>query len=278
MERKDLTPSEEMLFNVYNNNHKTKIELEKVRNIDIKNKKLYIEYFNENTLLGYSTATMDITLTDDEVVEQDHRKYHRAIELAAQAVNYATSLFGDFSVSPQDISNLNCIYNSYVKLLDNYVETTVREVSDGLVDVDTAYEDIFYASGYVSFHDLNGYAHKVKFEWFLQPDFLELKEYFTNYKKTDRREKIYKCRDDIETFKRLIAEREEELKQLENEEDQNLVLFYFIIVQWLTNLAYCAMIEHVKRGNRLYGNSFCDVDWGIICNSFSNTSWYSRRT
>lgn len=35
MERKDLTPSEEMLFNVYNNNHKTKIELEKVRNIDI---------------------------------------------------------------------------------------------------------------------------------------------------------------------------------------------------------------------------------------------------
>ena len=45
----------------------------------------------------------------------------------------------------------------------------------------------------------------------------ELKEYFTNYKKADRREKIYKCRDDIETFKRLIAEREEELKQLENE-------------------------------------------------------------
>ena len=34
-----------------------------------------------------------------------------------------------------------------------------------------------------------------------------------------RREKIYKCQDDIETFKRLIAEREEELKQLENEED-----------------------------------------------------------
>lgn len=26
MERKDLTPSEEMLFNVYNNNHKTKFE------------------------------------------------------------------------------------------------------------------------------------------------------------------------------------------------------------------------------------------------------------
>lgn len=219
MERKDLTPSEEMLFNVYNNNHKTKIELEKVRNIDIKNKKLYIEYFNENTLLGYSTATMDITLTDDDVVEYDHRKYHRAIELAAQAVNYTTSLFGDFSVSPQDISNLNCIYNNYVKLLDNHVETTVREVSDGLVDVDTAYEDIFYASDYVSFHDLNGYAHKVKFEWFLQPDFTELKEYFTNYKKADRREKIYKCQDDIETFKRLIVEREEELKKLEEEEN-----------------------------------------------------------
>lgn len=219
MERKDLTPAEEMLFNVYNNNHKTKIELEKVRNIDIKNKKLYIEYSNENTLLGYSTATMDITLTDDDVAEYDHRKYHRAIELAAQVVNYTTSLFGGFSVSPQDISNLNCIYNSYVKLLDNYVETTVREVSDGLVDVDTAYEDIFYASDYVSFHDLNGYAHKVKFEWFLQPDFTELKEYFTNYKNADRREKIYKCQDDIETFKRLIAEREEELKKLEAEEN-----------------------------------------------------------
>lgn len=52
MERKDLTPSEEMLFNVYNNNHKTKIELEKVRNIDINNKKLIIEYFNENTLVN----------------------------------------------------------------------------------------------------------------------------------------------------------------------------------------------------------------------------------
>lgn len=94
MERKDLTPSEEMLFNVYNNNHKTKIELEKVRNIDINNKKLIIEYFNENTLLGYSTATMDITLTDDEVAEYDHRKYHRAIELAAHVkfvLDYATN-------------------------------------------------------------------------------------------------------------------------------------------------------------------------------------------
>lgn len=83
MKRKDLTPSEEMLFNVYNNNHKTKIELEKVRNINIKDKKLIIEYFNENTLLGYSTATMDITLTDDEVAEYDHRKYHRALAYCA---------------------------------------------------------------------------------------------------------------------------------------------------------------------------------------------------
>ena len=103
MERKDLTPSEEMLFNVYNNNHKTKIELEKVRNININNKKLIIEYFNENTLLGYSTATMDITLTDDEVAEYDHRKYHRAIELAAHAVHLDQSPFEDRFISAQDM-------------------------------------------------------------------------------------------------------------------------------------------------------------------------------
>lgn len=85
--------------------------------------------------------------------------------------------------------------------------------------INNAMRSLVLVSDYVSFHDLNGYAHKVKFEWFLQPDFTELKEYFTNYKKADRREKIYKCQDDIETFKQLIIEREEELKKLEEEEN-----------------------------------------------------------
>ena len=71
----------------------------------------------------------------------------------------------------------------------------------------------------VSFCDLKGDKHRLKFEWLVSPDFEYLKKYFTTYKKTKRREKIYKCQDDIETFKKLIAEREEELKQLENEED-----------------------------------------------------------
>lgn len=219
MERKDLTPSEEMLFNVYNNNHKTKIELEKVRSIDINNKKLIIEYFNENTLLGYSTATMDITLTDDEVAEYDHRKYHRAIELAAHAVCLDQSPFEDRFISVQDMSNLNYIYYNYDKVLENYVTFTVSEVSNGLVEVDTSYNNIFYAGDEVSFCDLKGDKHRLKFEWLVSPDFEYLKKYFTTYKKTKRHKKIYKCQDDIETFKSLIAEREEELKQLENEED-----------------------------------------------------------
>lgn len=219
MERKDLTPSEEMLFNVYNNNHKTKIELEKVRNININNKKLIIEYFNENTLLGYSTAIMDITLTDDEVAEYDRRKYHRAIELAAHAVHLDQSPFEDRFISAQDMSNLNYIYYNYDKVLENYVTFTVSEVSNGLVEVDTSYNNIFYSGDEISFCDLNEDKHRLKFEWLVSPDFEYLKKYFTTYKKTRRREKIYKCQDDIETFKRLIAEREEELKQLENEED-----------------------------------------------------------
>lgn len=218
MERKDLTPSEEMLFNIYNNNHKTKIELEKVRNIDIKNKKLYIDYFNENTLLGYSTTTMDITLTDDDVAEYDNRKYHRAIELAAQAVRCDKSLFKDRFISAQDISNLSYIYYNYDKVLENYITVTVSEVSNGLVEVDTSYNNIFCAGDEVSFYDLKGDKHRLKFGRLVSPDFKELKEYFANYKKAERREKIYKCQDDIETYKRLIAEREEELKQLENEE------------------------------------------------------------
>ena len=218
MKRKDLTPSEEMLFNVYNNNHKTKIELEKVINIDINNKKLIIEYFNENTLLGYSTATMDITLTDDDVVEYDHRKYHRAIELAAQAVNQDKSPFEDKFMSAQDISNLNYIYYNYDKVLENYVTFIVSKVSNGLVEVDTSYNNIFYAGDEVSFCDLKGDKHRLKFNWLVSPNFEDLKKYFANYEKVKGQGGVYQCQDDIERDKKLIAEREEELKKLEEEE------------------------------------------------------------
>lgn len=215
MERKDLTPSEEMLFNVYNNNHKTKIELEKVRNIDINNKKLIIEYFNENTLLGCSTATMDITLTDDEVAEYDHRKYHRAIELAAHAVHLDQSPFEDRFISVQDMSNLNYIYYNYDKVLENYVTFTVSEVSNGLVEVDTSYNNIFYAGDEVSFCDLKGDKHRLKFGWLASPDFEDLKVYFANYEKEKRQEGVYQRQDDIERNKKLIAGRYETPKQLE---------------------------------------------------------------
>lgn len=218
MERKDLTPSEEMLFNIYNNNHKTKIELEKVRNIDINNKKLIIEYFNENTLLGYSTATMDITLTDDEVAEYDRRKYHRAIELAAHAVHLDQSPFEDRFISAQDMSNLNYIYYNYDKVLENYVTFIVSKISNGLVEVDTSYNNIFYAGDEVSFCDLEGDKHRLKFGWLVSPDFEDLKKYFANYeKKKDKRE--FQRQDDIKRNKKLIAGREEELKKLEEEEN-----------------------------------------------------------
>ena len=193
MERKDLTPSEEMLFNVYNNNHKTKIELEKVINIDINNKKLIIEYFNENTLLGHSTATMDITLTDDDVAEYDRRKYHRAIELAAHAVHLDQSPFEDRFISAPDMSNLNYIYYNYDKVLENYVTFIVSKVSNGLVEVDTSYKNIFHTGDEVSFCDLEGDKHRLKFGWLVSPDFEDLKVYFANYKKAERCEKICKC-------------------------------------------------------------------------------------
>ena len=212
MERKDLTPSEEMLFNIYNNTHKTKIELEKVRNININNKKLIIEYFNENTLLGCSTATMDITLTDDEVAEYDHRKYHRAIELAAHAVHLDQSPFEDRFISAQDMSNLNYIYYNYDKVLENYVAFIVSKVSNGLVEVDTSYKNIFHIGDEVSFCDLEGDKHRLKFGWLVSPDFEDLKKYFANYeKKKDKRE--FQRQDDIKRNKKLIAGRYETPKQ-----------------------------------------------------------------
>jgi hypothetical protein len=117
------------------------------------------------------------------------------------------------------MSNLNYIYYNYDKVLENYVTFIVSKISNGLVEVDTSYNNIFYAGDEVSFCDLKGDKHRLKFNWLVSPDFEDLKKYLANHKKAERREKIYKCQDDIETFKRLIVEREEELKKLEEEEN-----------------------------------------------------------
>lgn len=53
----------------------------------------------------------------------------------------------------------------------------------------------------VSFHDLEGTEHKLKFAWFLSPELKELKEYFANYKRVNRLQQIDKCKDDIERYK-----------------------------------------------------------------------------
>lgn len=167
----------------------------------------------------FQKGNSSLAFARDEVAEYDHRKYHRAIELAAHAIRLDQSPFEDRFISAQDMSNLNYIYYNYDKVLENYVTFIVSKISNGLVEVDTSYNNIFYTGDDVSFCDLKGDKHRLKFNWLMSPDFEDLKEYLVNYKKFERREKIYKCQDDIETFKKLIAEREEELKQLENEED-----------------------------------------------------------
>lgn len=115
--------------------------------------------------------------------------------------------------------SLQEIYHSYGDLLDDCVRSIVCEVSRGFVEVDTAYEKIFCIRDYVSFHDLEGTEHKLKFAWFLSPELKELKEYFANYKKVNRLQQIDKCKEDIERYKKWILESEETLKKLEEEEE-----------------------------------------------------------
>lgn len=87
-----------------------------------------------------------------------------------------------------------------------------------MVIIDTDYEKIFCIGEYVSFRDLKGTEHKLKFAWFLSPEPKELKEYFANYKKVNRLQQIDKCKDDIERYKKWILESEETIKKLEEEE------------------------------------------------------------
>ena len=221
MERKDLKPSEEMLLNLYNDNHEHKIKLEKVKEFWVEDGKLCIvceDYDEEGMFFGYVDYTMDITLNNEDIVNYNRAQYNRAIELAVQAVHdNNVSLFRWLSI--QEIYSLQEIYHSYGDLLDDCVSSIVRKVSRGFVEVDTAYEKIFCIGDYVSFHDLEGTEHKLKFALFLSPELTELKEYFANYKKVNRLQQIDKCKEDIERYKKWILENEETLKKLEEEEE-----------------------------------------------------------
>lgn len=219
MKRKDLKPTEELVLNLYNNTHENKIELEKVKYFYFDDGEATIHTYSDNpdAVCGEDRVYVKTTLTKEARKEYNQEQYHRAIELAVQAVHdNNVSLLRWLSI--QEIYSLQEIYHSYGDLLDDCVRSIVCEVSRGFVEVDTAYEKIFCIGDYVSFHDLEGTEHKLKFKWFLSPDFKELKEYFANYKRVNRLQQIDKCKEDIERYKTWILENEETLKKLEEEE------------------------------------------------------------
>lgn len=219
MKRKDLKPAEELVLNLYNNTHENKIELEKVKDFYFDDGEATITMYSDDpdAVCGEDRVYVKTTLTKEARKEYNQEQYHRAIELAVQAVHdNNVSLLRWLSI--QEIYSLQEIYHSYGDLLDDCVRSIVLEVSRGFVEVDTAYEKIFCIGDRVSFHDLEGTEHKLKFEWFLSPDFKELKEYFANYKRVNRLQQIDKCKEDIERYKTWILENEETLKKLEEEE------------------------------------------------------------
>ena len=219
MKRKDLKPAEELVLNLYNNTHENKIELEKVKGFYFDDGEATILTYSDNpdAVCGEDRAYVKTTLTQEAVKKYNREQYHRAIELAVQAVHdNNVSLFRWLSI--QEIYSLQEIYHSYGNLLDKCITSIVCRASNGLVIVDTDYKKIFCIGEYVSFHDLKGTEHKLKFAWFLSPELKELKEYFANYKKVNRLQQIDKCKDDIERYKKWILESEETLKKLEEEE------------------------------------------------------------
>lgn len=219
MKRKDLKPAEELVLNLYNNTHENKIELEKVKRIYFNDGEATIHTYSDNpdAVCGEDRVYVKTTFTQETVKEYNQEQYHRAIELAVQAVHdNNVSLLRWLSI--QEIYSLQEIYHSYGDLLDECITSIVCKASNGLVIVDTDYEKIFCIGEYVSFHDRKGLEHKLRFEWFLSPDLKELKEYFANYKKVNRLQQIDKCKDDIERYKKWILESEETLKKLEEEE------------------------------------------------------------
>lgn len=219
MERKDLKPAEELIFNLYNNTNENKIELEKVKRINFDGKEATITTYSDDpdAVCGEDRAYIETTFTQETAKEYNREQYHRAIELAVQAVHdNNVSLYRWLSI--QEVYSLQEIYHSYGDLLDECIASVVCKASNGLVIIDTDYEKIFCMGEYVSFHDLKGVEHKLRFEWFLSPDLKELKEYFASYKKVNRLQQIDKCKDDIERYKKWILESEETIKKLEEEE------------------------------------------------------------
>lgn len=220
MERKDLRPVEELILNLYNSTHENKIELEKVKGFYFDDGEVTITMYSDDpdAVCGEDRAYVKTTLTKKARQEYNQEQYHRAIELAVQAVHdNNVSLYRWLSI--QEVYSLQEIYRSYEYLMNECISSVVCKASNGLVIVDTDYEKIFCMGEYVSFKDLEGTEHKLKFEWFLSPYLKELKEYFADYKKVARFQQINKCKDDIERYKKWILESEETLKKLEEEED-----------------------------------------------------------
>lgn len=220
MKRKDLKPAEELVLNLYNSTHENKIELEKVKDFYFDDGEATITMYSDDpdAVCGEDRVYIETTFTQETAEEYNQEQYHRAIELAVQAVHDdKVSLFRWLSI--QEVYSLQEIYHSYGDLLDDCVQSIVREVSRGFVEVDTAYEKIFCIGDYVSFRDLEGTEYKLKFKWFLSPDLKELREYFANYKRVNRLQQIDKCKEDIERYKTWILESEETLKKLEEEEE-----------------------------------------------------------
>ena len=180
MERKDLTPAQEMLLNLYNDNYEHKIKLKDIQEIYVRDNKLCIvckDYDDEGLFFGYVDYTMDTTLKD--IVEYSCNQYHRAIELAMQNVSPHRWL------SLQEICNLQEIYLSYEHLVSECIVSIIKDASKGRVEVNIDYAKISYLGDYVSFHDLEGTKYKLRFEWFLEPGHAKLKEYFANYEKEE---------------------------------------------------------------------------------------------
>lgn len=186
MKRKDLKPAEELVLNLYNNTHENKIELEKVKDFYFDDGEATITMYSDDpdAVCGEDRVYVKTTLTKEARKEYNQEQYHRAIELAVQAVHdNNVSLFRWLSI--QEVYSLKEICHSYGYLFDECISSVVSNASNGLVIVDTDYEKIFCMGEYVSFHDLEGTEYRLKFAWFLSPNLKELKEYFANYKKVN---------------------------------------------------------------------------------------------
>ena len=187
MERKDLKPAEELVLNLYNNTHENKIELKKVKRFYFDDGEATILTYSDNpdAVCGEDRAYVETPFTQETIKEYNREQYHRAIELAVQAVHdNNVSLYRWLSI--QEVHSLREIYLSYGYLFNECIASIACKASNGLVIVDTDYEKIFCVGEYVSFKDLEGIEHKLKFAWFLSPELKELKEYFANYKKVNR--------------------------------------------------------------------------------------------